>query len=210
MTDVSFDLDARGTINDAAFAATGEGRADPETGVVEFGAAFDPVPEAASVSGALLSVLIIPTTGFGRPEGGSTNLVSLTASGFDFVQEVSGEQVSLQAEGSFRREGSRDHFTWSAQADGWVDLSEIASVADFSAVMVPDGPGAMIEVMEIPLVTAAGRTAVNIVRRFSFDETVALPALQSRRMSLTLHDRKVRADVSIQADIAPFHRQRRI
>jgi hypothetical protein len=159
-----------------------------------------------SAFGALLSVLIIPTAGFGRPEDGSTNLVDLTGQGFDFVQDVTGECVSLNATGSFRRNRDLDHFHWSGEANGRVDLGPISAVEPFHAVMVPAGPGAMTETIEIPLTLGDGRTSLVIVRRFSFDEAYELPDLQIRHMMLELEDRGARADVRIQADIAPFSR----
>jgi hypothetical protein len=206
MASTTFDIETTGTINGTQFTAHGEGSGDPTTGRVDFGATFDPAPEGATAFGALLSVLIIPTTGLGRPEEGARNLVDLAGQGFDFTQAVTGERVTLDATGSFRRHRDRDHFQWTADANGDVRLGAVSAVRPFHAVMVPGGPGRMTETLNIPLVLGDGRTQLVIVRTFTFDDAVQLPDLQLRHMSMDVEDRGARADVRIQADIVPFSR----
>jgi hypothetical protein len=203
-----FDIQSTGVINEVEYTARGEGLADTESGRVDFAATFDPVPTGASAFGSLLSILIIPTVGFGRELDGSTNLLSLAGDSFDFVQEVAGNELSVRAEGSFGRANTEDNYLWTSRASGWVKLGEIVTVSPFAAVMLAAGPGRLAETITIPLTTSDGASEVTIVRHFTFSGGRELPGLQLRDMLLEPQIDGATAAVRIQADIYPFAKTR--
>jgi hypothetical protein len=209
VTTTAFGIHATGTLNGRGFVADGDGLAEPTAGRIDFGVTFETNLDGTSPFGALLSILIIPTTGFGRSLEGSTNLVDLTGEGFDFTQDVAGDRVALHATGSFRRAPDASRFNWSSEASGRVALGDVVGVDPFTAVMVPGGPGSMVETIEIPVKTADARTVVTIVRRFRFNDRLELPHLQLRHMTLALDNGHAdrAAAVRIQADIYPFRRE---
>lgn len=211
MAVVAFDIESTGVINDIEYSARGHGLADAESGRVDFAATFQPVPAGASAFGSLLSILIIPTAGFGRELDGSTNLLSLIDASFDFVQDAAGDGVSVHAEGSFRR-GEGGSYLWTSRASGTVTLGDVTSVDPFAAVMLPDGPGRMLECITVPLMTSEGLHEVSIVRRFAFHGGAELPDMQLRTMILHPEVDGATAAVRIQGDVRPFslaHRRSR-
>lgn len=205
MAVVAFDIESTGVINDIEYSARGQGLADAEVGRVDFAVTFEPVPAGASAFGTLLSILIIPTSGFGRELDGSTNLLSLIDSSFDFVQDVAGDGISVHVEGGFRR-AAEERYLWTARASGTVALGEVTAADPFAAVMLPDGPGRMTECITIPLRTVEGRRDVTLLRRFTFQDEAELPGTQLRTMILHPEVDGATAAVRLQADVRPFSR----
>lgn len=205
MAVVAFDIESTGVINDIEYSARGQGLADAELGRVDFATTFEPVPAGASAFGTLLSILIIPTSGFGRELDGSTNLLSLVDASFDFVQDVTGEGISVHVEGGFRR-AADERYLWTAHGSGTVALGDVTAADPFTAVMLPDGPGRMIECITIPLMTVEGRRDVTLLRRFTFHDGAELPGMQLRTMLLRPEVDGATASVRLQADVRPFSR----
>ncbi|MEU7599546.1 hypothetical protein [Streptomyces sp. NPDC041003] len=203
----TIDIDSRGSINGVEFTAEGSGSADPSRGLVEFGVVFRPTLPGTDTFGALLSILIIPTTGFGREFDGSVNLLTLTNGSFQFRQDVAGEGVAARSVGEFKRTGNGS-FHWSSNVDGFVEIEGVTSVEPFDAVMIPQGAGKMIESLSIPVVSSSGRQIVTIVRQFTFSPGVDLAGLQLRRMTLEPTIGTGSVSVKIKADIMPFNMAR--
>ncbi|MFI1508117.1 hypothetical protein [Streptomyces sp. NPDC020597] len=186
------------------FTAEGSGSVDPSRGFVEFSVEFRPPPPRADTFGSLLSILIIPTTGFGREFDGSVNLLTLTNGSFQFRQDVASEGVSVRSVGEVSRAGD-SLFHWSSQADGSVELEGVSAVEPFDAVMIPQGAGKIAESLSIPVISATGRRLVTIFRQFTFAPDTDLPGLQLRRMVLKPTIGMSSISVQIQADIMPFN-----
>lgn len=204
-----FQIESSGVINEVSYRAQGTGYADPDNGRIDFEATFDPVPKGSGAFGTLLSILIVPTVGFGRENDGSMNLLTVANSAFDFTQDVSGEGVAVQARGDFRSKRDSPGWLWRSEAVGSVALDEIDSVEPFQAVMVSTAPGHMVDCLTMPLTTLRGRLSINIVRHFTFAEKAAPPRLQVRHMLLRPEVSGATAGVRLHSDIVPFDRPAR-
>jgi hypothetical protein len=197
------EINSRGNLNGVDYAAKGSGTADPSLGLIEFGVSFYPTPPGADSFGSLLSILIIPTSGFGREIGNTVNLLTLTNGTFQFRQDVAADGIAATSTGKMDRVGT-ESFHWDSHAGGVVELEGVTGVDPFDAVMIPQGDGKITEVLSIPLICSAGRRPVTIVRQFTFAPHVGLSEMQLRRMTLEPTIRKDSVSVKIKADIIPF------
>ncbi|MFD7782278.1 hypothetical protein ACFV4Q_04170 [Streptomyces nojiriensis] len=85
-----------------------------------------------------------------------------------------------------------------------MDMEGVSAVEPFDAVMIPQGPGKIIESLSLSAIADARRRLVTIVRQFTFAPDLALPGLQLRRMALEATMGTGSVSVKIQADIMPF------
>jgi hypothetical protein len=194
-----------GNINGCEFTASGEGTANPSTGVIQFSAEFTEIPAKADPFGSLLAILILPTSMFGMEIDNAVNLLTLSGGSFEFIQHVGGDGVSARADGTLARRPSGE-FLWISRAEGYVNTGEIRSVDPFDAVMIPNGPGSVKESICLPLNTRTGRHLITIFREFSLGSASELPGLQLRRMTLEPDIRASSVAVAIDTAIIPFAR----
>ncbi|WP_460305861.1 hypothetical protein [Actinocorallia aurea] len=176
-------IEGSGRVNDIEFTASGRGEGDTLTGDLEFEVAFSDVSAHTDPFANLLAVLILPTGLFGREGENAANLLTISGGDFFFRQILSGPNIAAQSSGRLDRTGPRE-FTWTSFAEGQVELAEVTEIQPFNVVMIPAGPGGMIETAEWPIVDDGQVKRVHAIRDFTFDPTAGLAGHQLRHVQI--------------------------
>ena len=192
-----------GEINGLSYKADGEGRGDDTLGEVSFGATFSQVPDGVDPFASILAVIIIPTVMFGREDDGARNLISLVDGEFQFRQTVVGDGVDAASVGDVRASNERG-FVWTHRAVGRVELPPITDIDPFRAVMLPQGPGHITEVIAMPIVAGGSRRTLHAVRHFTFSPRVQLDREQVRDISVKPSVQGLRVSVEIATAVRPL------
>jgi hypothetical protein len=171
-----------GTINGVTFDAAGGGTGNTETGELSFRVTFSEISTDVDPLANLLGVLIIPTV-LGRTLGRAVNLMTLTDGVFEFTQVLSGEGINISSVGSMSR-GGDEELAWTSKAEGSAQLKGVTGIEPFEAVMIPQGAGKVIDVLEIPLIVGRQTRRVHAVRNFTFTPRSELHQLQLRHIAI--------------------------
>jgi hypothetical protein len=195
--DFDIEIEGVGTINGVAFDARGNGIGNAGTGRLSFSVEFSAIPDGTDPFAGVLGVLIIGTTVFGRELGDAYSLMTLADGEFEFTQMVAGPRIEVGGFGAVTRSSDRG-FHWTSTADGTVDLRGVTSIEPFDAVMLPQGPGKLVDVLEFPVVAQTERHHVHVVRHFSFTPRAELPTIQLRAVEIkpTIEGRRVSVDIA--------------
>jgi len=199
----SISIAGGGELNGVHFNAEGQGRGDPDKGHITFEVEFSPTPPRANPFGSLLSTLIIPTVAFGLEKDSANNMLTLAPDGFSFVQAVMGDDVVAESTGTFYRRSAQE-FSWHAHTLGTVTLPAVIEVDPFTAIMIPQGRGKVMETISMNLRTADGDRSISFLRTFTFPPHRDLPQPQLRHMTLKPAIRLDSIAVELTAAIVPF------
>jgi hypothetical protein len=199
---VGIKIDGSGRVNDVEFTAVGHGLCDTGTGRISFGVNFSRLATGSHPLANLLGVLILPTV-FGREHGEAENLLTLTGGNFQFIQVMTGDGIDVASKGEMSRTGDEE-VTWRSEAQGVVRLVDVSPIETFAAVMLPRGPGHVIDVLAIPLVEKGRRMVLHAIRDFKFEPTAALKRHQIRQISVVPNVESLSVNVAITSDIFIF------
>lgn len=143
---------------------------------------------------------------FRRERGDAVNLLTLGGGDFMFRQLLAGDGITAESSGSLVRAGASS-FRWASEATGDVKLTMIESIGPVEVIVIPDGPGRLVETIEWTLVDSGAVRRFQAARHFTFPRGRELPSLQLRSVSLTnaVSDRQV--DLSIHSEIRSFPRR---
>jgi len=193
----TLEISGTGVVNDVEFEARGSGTGNSSTGRLQFAVEYSAIAEDTDPFAHLLGVLILETTVFGREIGNAQSLLTLADGVFEFTQEVMGDGIEVGSHGSVVHGDDEQSFRWTSISEGRVELRDVQRIEPFEAVMLPQGPGKMLDVLELPLVAGDSTHRVHIVRHFSFSPRAELPGIQLRRISVepTIDGRRVGVDI---------------
>lgn len=195
-------IEGSGRINDTEYTAAGDGTCDPEAGDIRFQVAFSQIASNADPLGHLLAVLIIPTV-FGRERGGARNLLTVADGAFEFTQSMAADDLTVESCGSMEKVSARE-IVWRSSARGHVRIGRVARIDPFTAVMIPQGGGRMLDVLSIPLIETDRTTVVHAVRSFDFRADAVLEQQQLRRISIRTEVEARRITATITSEMSPF------
>jgi hypothetical protein len=197
-------IEGRGRVNGMDYVVSGRGRCDPRVGDIAFDVSFSHIAPGCAPLGQLLGVLIIPTV-FGREIGQARNLLTIAGGEFSFAQAMAADGIAVESEGSMSRPARRE-LVWRSRAAGNVRLGEVSAIEPFSAIMLPQGGGKILDVLTIPLIENGARRMVQAVRTFTFRPGAELPERQLRRISIETKVDGARIGVSIHSELSVFPR----
>jgi hypothetical protein len=174
-----------GSINGVSFRVEGSGSGCAASGKWNFNATFSEIPHNVHPFANLLGILIVPTAIFGREDGNATNLLRLANGILEFNQILRGDEIAVQSVGTIKRTTDRA-LLWHSEAEGEINIPELASVEPFDAVMLPQGPGKITETFALPFITGHGRQVIHFLRQFTFTPGAGLEQVQFRRITIRL------------------------
>jgi len=175
-------IKGKGKVNGVTFEASGKGSGNAASGKWDFSVMFSKVPADVDPFANLLGILILPTVVFGKVHGDAENLLTVAGGDLEFTQRLRGDDVHVDAVGTFRRTGTE--FVWNSEAEGKIGIPRVASIEPFDAVMLPQGHGKFTETFAFPFVCESGRVLVQAVRNFTFSPRAELRDIQFRRIAI--------------------------
>lgn len=195
-------IQSTGIVNGTRFTGTGDGHCDSATGRIGFRVTYSDFPANADPFANLLGTLIIPTV-FGLETKGAHNLLSLCEGNFHFSQTMAGDDISLHSHGSMSRTG-KSELLWQSAASGKLSIPAVTQIDTFSAMMLPQGLGRFVDVIDIPLIADGRRRSVHALRHFTFAPRAGLDRPQLRAISVTPKVQGKTVEVDITSVISCF------
>lgn len=197
-------IEGDGLINDTAFWTMGTGRGDTRTGDLAFQVTFSELAEGADPLANVLSSLILPTGLFGREVDGALSLLTLAGGEFSFRQRLAGEGVAAESTGVLVRGTSSRGLVWRSQAKGRVKLRHVSEIRPVRVVMIPSGPGRLIETIQWSVVDQGKDKVFHAVRDFTFNPAAELPGPQFRDVVVRHRSEGRQVSLQINSTILPF------
>jgi hypothetical protein len=172
-----------GLVNGERYDVEGAGTGNAALGQWDFSAEFSTVPRDVDPFANLLGILILPTIVFGRQLGDAVNLLTLADASLEFTQTLRGDDVAVQSVGTIRRL-SPGELHWHSEASGDIRLPALSAVEPFDAVMLPQGPGRLIDTFALPFQGRQGRQILHAVRQVTFTPRADMKEIQFRRITI--------------------------